>query len=278
MSDASPLEIRDLSVVYRGRGLRTGVTAVSGITLDIERGETLALVGESGSGKSTIGKAIVGLTPVSGGSIRVCGQAVTPGGRAARRALARQVQMVFQDPYSSLDPTKTIGYNVAEPLLVHEQAGSADLAAPVAAMLARAGLPADAAGRYPAEFSGGQRQRVAIARALMVRPRLVICDEPVSALDLSVQAQILNLLSELQLEFGLSYLLISHDLAVVRRLAHRVAVLSQGAVVEVGPAADVYRRPAHAYTRALIDAAPVADPAVQRGRSLATAASGETPQ
>ncbi|HEX5118414.1 MAG TPA: ATP-binding cassette domain-containing protein [Pseudonocardiaceae bacterium] len=264
MTAPAPLEVENLSVVYQGRR-RSRLVAVSEVSFTLSRGETLALVGESGSGKSTIGKAIVGLAPVSEGTVRVAGVPVRP---AARRELARLVQLVFQDPYSSLDPTKTVGHTIAQPLLVHERLSAAQWGPLVRDLLVRVGLPADAARRYPAEFSGGQRQRIAIARALIVRPQVVVCDEPVSALDLSVQAQILNLLSQLQADLGLSYLFISHDLTVVRRLAHRVAVLQAGRLVELGPATDVYREPQHPYTRALLDAAPIADPAVQRGRSL----------
>ncbi|HEX3647171.1 MAG TPA: ATP-binding cassette domain-containing protein [Pseudonocardiaceae bacterium] len=259
------LELENLSVVYPGR---RPVPAVSDVSFTVERGETLALVGESGSGKSTIGKAIVGLAPLSKGIVRVDGVPVRPDRPSARRELARQVQLVFQDPYSSLDPTRTVGHTIAQPLLVQERLAPPVWAARVRELLDMVGLPADAARRYPGEFSGGQRQRVAIARALIVRPQVVVCDEPVSALDLSVQAQILNLLSRLQTDLGLSYLFISHDLTVVRRLAHRVAVLRAGQLVELGSATRVYQQPHHPYTRALLDAAPVADPAVQRGRSL----------
>ncbi|MER7007234.1 ABC transporter ATP-binding protein [Dactylosporangium sp. NPDC000555] len=252
------LDIRDLRVDFsRGRRL---VRAVDGVSLSVAPGETVGLVGESGSGKSTIARAVTGLTPVSGGSIRFDGADVTRAGRRARRRLSAALQMVFQDPYSSLNPARTIGDTLAEPLLARREVRRSGRRELVAAALERVGLPADAARRYPAEFSGGQRQRIVIARALVNLPRLVICDEPVSGLDTSVQAQIINLLLDLRADLGLGYLFITHDLAVVRHLSHRVVVLYRGQVMEAGRTATVVSRPAHPYTRALIAAAPVPDP------------------
>jgi oligopeptide/dipeptide ABC transporter ATP-binding protein len=259
------LEIRDLVVEYKlGRG-RPPLRAVDGVSLTIAPGETVGLVGESGSGKTTIGRAVLGLAPISQGTITFDGADTTHADQRQRRELSSDLQVVFQDPYSSLNPTRTIGQTLAETLRA-QGAGRAAAAARTRDMLARTGLPADAASRYPAHFSGGQRQRIAIARALMARPRLVICDEPTSSLDLSIQAQILNLLRELQNHFGLSYLFIAHDLAVVRYLAQRIMVLYRGRVMEQGDAATVYTSPAHPYTRALLAAVPVPDPDEQRAR------------
>jgi len=249
------LEVRDLTVSF-GRS-----TAVDRVSLTLRDGDTLGLVGESGSGKSTLGHAVLGLVRPSSGAIRFRGEDITQRTERRRRALSRQLQIVFQDPYSSLNPSRTIGSTLAEPLRVHARSASrADSVARVAAALEDVGLPRSAANRYPAQFSGGQRQRIAIARALIVEPRLVICDEPTSALDLSVQAQILNLLLALQERHDLSYLFISHDIDVVRHMAHRIAVLRQGQIVEEGPAADVADRPEHPYTRSLLAAVPVPDP------------------
>ncbi|WP_208024238.1 ABC transporter ATP-binding protein [Amycolatopsis pithecellobii] len=260
------LEIDQVSVEYH-RGRRTPpLRAVDNVTLSVAPGETLAIVGESGSGKSTLGNAVLGLAPVLGGAIRFRGRDITHADHRERRALSRHIQVVFQDPYGSLNPVRTIGQTLAEPFLVHRNLDSAAARAEVTAMLRRVGLPADAADRYPAKFSGGQRQRIAIARALMLSPQLIICDEAVSALDLSVQAQILNLLSDLQREFGLSYLFISHDLDVVRHISHRVAVLLHGRLVEQGPTAVVTTDPTHPYTQALLAAVPVPDPQEQLRR------------
>ncbi len=256
------LEVRDLTVEYRpSRGAPT--RAVDGVSFDVAAGETVGLVGESGSGKSTIARAVLGLTPVRSGQVAFDGADITRASRASRRALSARLQMVFQDPYSSLNPARAIGQTLAEPLLVHQPRGAGDKAsvrARVAATLERVGLGPEAADRYPRQFSGGQRQRIAIARALMISPDLVVCDEPVSALDLSVQAQVLNLLADLQREQGLSYLFIAHDLPVVRHLSHRVVVLYQGRIMEAGPVEAVYRRPAHPYTAALLAAVPDPDP------------------
>lgn len=267
--DERLLEVRNLTVSYDVRRRATHFNAVDDVTLEICPKETLALVGESGSGKTTLGRAVLGLAPVTRGTILFRGSEVAHASYKQRRSLSREIQIVFQDPYGSLNPAKTIGQTLAETLRPHGRVSKGETHARVTEMLARVGLPAGAASRYPSHFSGGQRQRIAIARALMVHPSLVICDEALSALDLSVQAQILNLLRELQEQLGLSYLFISHDLAVVRYLAHRIAVMYQGRIMELGKAADVYERPSHPYTQALLRAAPVPDPEAQRLRRRA---------
>ena len=280
MSEGPLLDIENLSVEFRQGRRASSFKAVDDVSLQIHPGETVGLVGESGSGKSTIGNAVLGLVPVSMGRIRFASQDITRAGFAQRRALSAQLQVVFQNPYSSLNPVRTIGQTLAEPLGVHRKLSKADTAVEVARMLERVGLPTGAAGRYPPQFSGGQRQRIAIARALMLSPQLVICDEVVSALDLSIQAQVLNLLRDLQDEFGLSYLFISHDLAVVRNVSHRIVVLYRGQIMESGLAHQVSEAPSHPYTRALLAAAPVPDPRRQAERrfarsSLAASGSGE---
>jgi oligopeptide/dipeptide ABC transporter ATP-binding protein len=270
---ATLLELRDLSVVF-SRGLRRPpLRAVDGVSLQVAPRETVGVVGESGSGKTTIGRAILGLVPVTDGTVTFEGVDVTHLGHRKRRALSGDMQVVFQDPYSSLNPTRTIGQTLRESLRAQTDLGRSDVSARVKEMLERVGLPADAAKRYPAHFSGGQRQRIAIARALMSRPRLVVCDEPVSSLDVSVQASVLNLLGELQRDFQLSYVFIAHDLAVVRYLSHRIVVLYRGRVMEAGPAATVYEEPIHPYTRMLLEAAPSLDPELQRSRAKAGRAS-----
>jgi oligopeptide/dipeptide ABC transporter ATP-binding protein len=276
------LEVRGLSVEYPGRRRRQAPNrAVEGVDLTIGPGETLGLVGESGSGKSTIGRALFGRVPIVAGNVRFDGADITFASASTRRALSGQMQMVFQNPYGSLNPSRTVGQTLAETLRPHHVPRS-QVSERVAWALDRVGLPDDAGERYPSEFSGGQRQRIAIARALMTAPRLVVCDEPVSALDISIQAQVLNLLAELQRELGLSYLFISHDIAVVRNISDRLAVLYRGRIVEQGEVGALIDRPAHPYTRVLLDAAPVPDPAIQRARrarvtSAGSAASG-TPQ
>ncbi|WP_371493882.1 ABC transporter ATP-binding protein [Kitasatospora sp. NBC_00374] len=260
------LELCDLSVEFRQGRRVPPLRAVDGVSLAIGQGETVGLVGESGSGKSTIGRAVLGLTPVHSGRVLFDGADITHAGAGTRRALGSALQVVFQDPYSSLNPARTIGQTLAEPLLVHERLDRRQNAARIVAMLERVGMPADTAERYPGQFSGGQRQRIAIARALMLSPRLVICDEPVSALDLSIQAQVMNLLADLQREMALSYLFIAHDLPVVRHLSHRIVVLYRGQIMESGPAARVYAEPAHPYTRMLIAAVPEPDPTARRSR------------
>jgi len=257
------LEVDDLIVEY-GRG-RRAFRALHGVSLDIAPGECLGLVGESGSGKSTLGKAILGLAPVTRGSIRFDGREISSLGRGARRQLASDIQVVFQDPYGSLNPAMTIGDTLSEPLLT-SGLGAADAKSRVREMLDRVRLPSTAIDRYPSEFSGGQRQRVAIARALVRRPRLIVCDEPVSALDLTTQAAILDLFIELQRDTDVAYLFVSHDLGVVRRVCHRVAVMYRGEIVEVGDGEQVTRSPRHPYSERLRLASPVANPRAQRTR------------
>ncbi|WP_260405819.1 ATP-binding cassette domain-containing protein [Microbacterium sp. G2-8] len=259
------LRVDGLSVEYR-RGRRRTI-AVEDVSFRMAEGEVVGLVGESGSGKSTIGKAILGLVPAAEGRIEFLGEDLTAVRRSRRRQLTKDIQVVYQDPYSSLDPTKVIGYTLAEPIQVHEPAGRDAVRERVHTMLERVGLGPEAARKYPSQFSGGQRQRVAIARALILSPKLVVCDEAVSALDLSVQAEIINLISGLQHESGASFLFISHDLSVVRHVSDTVIVLKDGRVVEQGTAEEVYANPAHDYTRRLLAAAPVPDPEVQAQRT-----------
>lgn len=259
------LEVDDLSVEYRRGRKRT--MAIRDVSFTIGEGETLGLVGESGSGKSTIGKAILGLVEAHRGAIRFAGRDITHLPRAERNALTNDVQVVYQDPYSSLDPTKPIGYTLAEPVQVHDPGPRDAVAERVITMLRRVGLGEDAATRYPSQFSGGQRQRIAVARALILSPKLVVCDEPVSALDLSIQAEVINLIAGLQRETGASFLFISHDLSVVHHISDRLVVLKDGSIVEQGDAAAIYRAPADDYTKRLIAAAPVPDPDEQARRN-----------
>lgn len=265
----SLLELDRLTVEFSGGRGHPPVRAVDDVSLTLAPRETVGLVGESGSGKTTIGRAILGLASVKQGRICFDGEDITHASHRRRRALSAELQVIFQDPYSSLNPTRTVGQTLAETLRVHGDQPRAVLEEQVRAMLQQVGLPPEAARRNPAHFSGGQRQRIAIARALMARPRLVICDEPTSALDLSVQAQVMNLLQELQAELGLSYLFISHDLAVVRHLSHRIVVLYRGRIMEQGEARSLYANPIHPYTKALLAAAPVPDPDQQRQRRTA---------
>lgn len=267
MTEFAPLlSARDVVVEYGSK--RKPNRVLHEVSLDVGAGECLGLVGESGSGKSTLGKAILGLVPVASGSITFAGRDITHATRAERRELAADIQVVFQDPYGSLNPQLTIGEILAEPLT----AGGVDRAAArrtVAEMLDRVRLPAGVIDRLPREFSGGQRQRVAIARALVREPKLIICDEPVSALDLTTQAAVLELLIELQRDTGVAYLFVSHDLGVVRRICHRVAVMTRGELVEVGDGEQVTRAPQHPYSQRLLAASPVADPVRQAERRAA---------
>jgi oligopeptide transport system ATP-binding protein len=242
------------------------VKAVDGVTFSIPEGKTLGLVGESGSGKSTTGYCILQLIRPTGGSIRFQGRELTELKREELRRMRQDMQIVFQDPYSSLDPRMTVGGIVAEPLEVHGLGSRKSRGESVRRLLEVVGFNPNFTNRYPHEFSGGQRQRIGIARALALNPKLIICDEPVSALDVSIQAQILNLLKDLQQDFGLTYLFISHDLAVVRTMSDEIAVMNQGKLVEVGPAEQVYTQPKDEYTKALFTAVPVPDPRRQRER------------
>jgi oligopeptide/dipeptide ABC transporter ATP-binding protein len=243
------------------------VKAVDGVSFSIAKGETLGLVGESGCGKSTVGRAMLRLYKPTGGRIVFDGIDVTRLSDSQLRPLRRRMQMVFQDPFASLNPRHSVGRIVAEPLRVHGISGRREVPSRVREILRVVGLPADAANRYPHEFSGGQRQRIGLARALALNPELLVCDEPVSALDVSIQAQIINLLEELQDDFGLTYLFIAHDLAVVRHISSRVAVMYLGKIVEVSVADDLYENPLHPYTITLLSAIPIPDPEVERRRA-----------
>ena len=242
------------------------VKAVDGVSFSIPAGKTLGLVGESGSGKSTTGYCILQLLKPTSGSVRFRGTELTELKREELRKKRQEMQIVFQDPYSSLDPRMTVGRIVAEPLEVHSIGTRRGRAERVRSLLEVVGFNPNFTNRYPHEFSGGQRQRIGIARALALSPKLIVCDEPVSALDVSIQAQILNLLKDLQRDFGLTYLFISHDLGVVRTMSDEIAVMNKGELVEVGPAEQVYSQPRHEYTKALFTAVPVPDPRRQKER------------
>ena len=266
----TPLLSCDQVVVeYPVRGWRAApIPVLHGVSIDVGAGETVGLVGESGSGKTTLGRAVLGLAPVTGGEVRFEGRVISGLDKKARRALSADIQVVFQDPYSSLNPAMTVSDILAEPLITTGST-SAEAAARVRSLLDDVHLPSDAGGRLPREFSGGQRQRIAIARALCREPKLIVCDEPVSALDLSTQARVLDLFTEIQARTGVAYLFVSHDLSVVRHISDRVAVMYRGEIVETGTADKVTRRPDHPYTQRLLLASPIADPAAQAQRRAA---------
>ena len=271
-SPSSPLlSVRDLKThfpIKRGILQRTvgHVKAVDGVSFDLAPGETLGLVGESGCGKTTVGRTVLRLLPATGGEVVFDGKSVFKQSAVDMRALRREMQIIFQDPGGSLNPRMRVGRLVGEPLMVHGLASGDELRSRVEDLLERCGLWKQAADRYPHEFSGGQRQRIGIARALAVEPRLIVCDEPTSALDVSIQSQILNLLDDLQDEFGLSYLFISHDMAVVHHVCDRIAVMFNGRIVEVGERDQVIHDPQHDYTKALLSAVPEPDPRRERSR------------
>jgi len=244
------------------------VYAVDDINFTLEKGETLGLVGESGCGKSTTGRTILRLIEPTEGMISFEGQDITHLDKGAMRALRREMQIIFQDPYASLNPRMTVGSIIGEPLEIHKIAKGSEKEERVAALLQKVGLRAEDMRKYPHEFSGGQRQRIGIARALALNPKLIVCDEPVSALDVSIQAQVINLLEDLQAEFGLSYLFIAHNLNVVEHISNRVAVMYLGQIVELASDEELYKNPQHPYTEALLSAVPIPDPTVKKKRII----------
>ena len=264
------LEASDLRRTYAVKrgffGAAATVKALSGVSFTLAPGETLAVVGESGSGKSTLGRLVTLIEPPTSGTLRIEGVDVAEADAAKRRQLRREVQMVFQNPYGSLNPRQTIAATLAEPLIVNTDMPKAERHEAVRVAMARVGLRPEFALRYPHMFSGGQRQRIAIARALMLRPKILVLDEPVAALDVSIRAQVLNLLADLQDEFGLAYLFVSHDLGVVEHIANRILVIYLGHAVEIGTRAAIFGAPQHPYTRALLSATPSADPAKRKAR------------
>ncbi len=270
MSAGTPLvEVRDLCKHFPV-GAGATVHAVENVSLQVGRGETLAVVGESGCGKSTLAHTMIRLHEPTSGQVVLDGVDISGLGNRALREHRAKMQIIFQDPFASLDPRRPVGRAVAEPLLIHKIAKGPDADEQVADLFTRVGREPDMMRQFPHQFSGGQRQRVCIARALATRPELVIADEAVSALDVSTQAQVINLMMELQSDLGLSYLFISHDLAVVERMSHRVAVMYLGQIVEIGPRSAIFENPQHSYTQRLLDAVPIADPRARRDRPLLT--------
>ncbi len=268
---ANLVEVDDLKVHFPIRSgmfktLKGAVKAVDGVTFEVRRGETLGLVGESGCGKSTIGRAMIRLREATGGSVRFDGADLATLDTSALRRMRRRMQIIFQDPYGSLDPRMTVGSIVSEPIETHHLAKGAAKTERVAELLRLVGLDPNYVKRYPHEFSGGQRQRIGVARALAVEPEFIVCDEPISALDVSIQAQVLNLLTDLRSDLGLTYLFVAHDLSVVKHISDRVAVMYLGKIVEIGPPDQLYGAPGHPYTRALLSAVPIPDPVSERKR------------
>lgn len=269
------LSVRDLSVVFDVNAQNAWpwtpprkLHAVSGLSIDLQEGETLGLVGESGSGKSTLARAIIGTVPVTSGDILYKGHSLMEMGRQERRKHRRDVQMVFQDPLAALNPRMTVGDIIAEPLVTHEpRTPRKEVKTRVSELMERVGLLPNLINRYPHEFSGGQCQRIGIARALILKPKLMICDEPVSALDVSVQAQVVNLLTDIQKDMGLSMIFIAHDLSVVKHISDRIVVMYMGRPMEIGPSKAVTRAPTHPYTQALIASVPIPDPKAERARA-----------
>ena len=260
------LDIQNVTVEYPGHGFRgKPFRALHSVSLDVQKGECVGLVGESGSGKTTLGRAVLGLAPVTEGKVLFRGEDIAHASRADRRRLAADIQVVFQDPYTSLNPSLTVEQILSEPLTVRKVAKS-ESSQRIKDLFEMVRLPADAGSRLPREFSGGQRQRIAIARALALKPALIVCDEPVSALDLSTQARVLDLFKDIQEQTHVAYLFVSHDLEVVRHISHRVAVMYRGEIVEFGDGDQVTSRPQHPYTQRLFYAAPVADPDAQARR------------
>lgn len=272
MTGGTVLRARNLSREYevnQGWLQKPGtVRALNGLSCELEAGSTLAVVGESGCGKSTLARQVMLIERPSGGDLEIDGTDVIGADRATRKALRRKIQIIFQDPFGSLNPRKKVGRIIEEPLIINTRLGSREREEQVRGMMDRVGLRPEHFGRYPHMFSGGQRQRIAIARALMLKPRLVVADEPVSALDVSIQAQVLNLLMDLQEELGLAYLFISHDLSVVEHIAERVLVMYLGRAVEYGPKAAIFAAPRHPYTQALLASTPHIDPAKRKQRIL----------